>query len=296
MSLFITKPYYEQVNEVNSLLFQIKKANMEILKDQIENPDIENFTNDTKGKINKLINELESLLTKSMVQLNIISSIATFDSHSTKQYGLNTQAYQAFLPFKIPWDNYNQSVRDNKKWNDDLQKVISRAKKPKESQANYNNREQDFRANNPEPQILPQPQFPLPPDPSEELENIGLTTIPQIMDVRKAYAFFESIKLRFKIIYNELLQFERFLNKSNTKGLATILKDLKDALNTFMGLYFYKNLDGELEQKDITAHKHFGKDFDQTLKKNVDSIFDLFNEYYYNFNNLVDNAQNNPDI
>jgi hypothetical protein len=296
MSLFITKPYYEQVNEVNSLLFQIKKANMEILKDQIENPEIDNFTNDTKGKVNKLINELESLLTKSIVQLNIISSITSFDSKTKKYYGLKTQAYQDYVALVKSWDDYDKSIKAHAKWVKDLQDVLNKPKGKKEKLADYNDRELIFRAKNPEPQILPQPLQPLIPMPAVELENIGLTTIPQIMDIRKAYAFFESIKIRFNIIYNELLQFERFLNKENTKGLTTILKELKDSLNTFIDLYYYKNSDGELEQKDITPNKNYGKDFQATLMKNADFIFDLFNTYYYNFNDLVDNAQYNPDI
>ncbi len=150
-----------------------------------------------------------------------------------------------------------------------------------------------------EPDVLPKPTTPLPANPPKKetkLENISLSTIPQVIDFRKAFAFFSSARFRFKIIYDELLQFDRFLNQENTKILSKLLKDLEKTFKEFVKKFFYINDDGEMQQLNITGAANYGNKFVETLSLNVNSIFQIFDEYYNNFDNLVSEAQNNPII
>ena len=49
MNSFMTKPYYQQLNDVNQKLNNLRRANLEILKDQIENPVISEYYRTTTG-------------------------------------------------------------------------------------------------------------------------------------------------------------------------------------------------------------------------------------------------------
>ena len=331
MSLFRSLPYFQQINEVNKKLNDLRRANIEILKDEINNPRSPDINTEPNNRTNALLQEVMQIFTNARTQLGIINSVTGMEKTKDTQTVRNPE-YDEYLKQRAiyqrekaiwdkqqqdwllniynPWKNLNDMMN---LWKDDRNKILNsprpkgmntkkwQAAKNKDLAAHDALKPQDpgiipvFPVSEPkEDAILKKPQ------PSQTIEvpiqAPSLSTIPQLTDFRKAWQFIFTNELKLTIIYDELLQFSRFLNKENTKVLSKILDSLRPPLIEFYSKYLDIDNNGNVVGvKEINLPLNF-KFMTKEMPNNVMRIHNEFGDIYYNYIKLIRDTENNQII
>ena len=122
------------------------------------------------------------------------------------------------------------------------------------------------------------------------------------MEFSKAWTYMKNADLELGIIYNELLQFSRYLNKENTKILDTVINESNKSSGIFRDAYFEHHVDNNgriiIDRIKITKlPANYGPSNLRNVRSEAGYIYTKYKENYFKFSKLIkDTADNQPLI